>query len=67
MIHTIDPVPLIEMDDDLSIAVGFESMALFGQLFSQLLEVVTFTVVDDPDALVRIAHRLTPAWQINHA
>src|SRR5881296_1662584 len=52
------PTLFIEMDDDLGVGEGPESVTAYGQALAQLAEVVDLAVEDDPHGAVFVCHRL---------
>ena len=63
--HTFDTELLVEMHDDLGVALSGEAMAFSSQLLAQLLEVVDLTVQDDHDRTVLTEDRLIAGHEIN--
>src|SRR6266567_6102718 len=55
------------MDDCFGITPGAIAMATVLQILPQLLMVIDFTVKNDPDAFIFIAHRLVAGLDVNDA
>ena len=58
---------LVGVDDDLAVAVRAEGVAGGLELGAQLAVVVDLAVVDEPDGLVLVGHRLVPALAVDDA
>ena len=56
---------LVEMDDDLGVAVRREAMTTSLEIAPQLLEVVYLPVEDDRDRTVLVGNRLVPAREVD--
>src|SRR5216684_3123763 len=65
--HAIRPHLLIQVDDDLSVAVRIEAVTAGFQFSAKLRKVVNLAVENNPDALVFIVDGLPPAGEVNDA
>ncbi len=54
---------LVEVDQDLGVAVGAKAMAVAFELVAQLDRIVELAVVGDPDVARLVAKRLIGLWE----
>src|SRR5580658_3904869 len=67
LVYAIATKILIEMNNNLGIAVGVEDVAVFFQLAAKLTEIVNLAVKHYPDRAVLVEHRLMATSQVNDA
>src|SRR6185436_1924721 len=58
---------LVEVNDDLGVALRREAVPLLFEALAQLLEVVDLAVLDGPDRSVLVAHRLMATGDVDDA
>src|SRR2546430_3432716 len=67
MLYTLAAVLFVEMDNGLGIALRAITVAAGFEIRAQLLVVVDFTVVNNPEVLVLVRDWLVPCLDVNNA
>src|SRR5215471_6972288 len=66
LLEAIAAVLFIQMDDHLSVRLGFENMAFGEKQRAEFLVIVNFAIKNDPNGAVFVGKRLVPPAQIDN-
>ena len=66
-LHALAPILFIKVNDGLGVAMSPIAMSASFQAFAQLLMVIEFAVVDDPDVVLFVADGLVAGLDVNDA